>query len=37
MPSDRLTYKIHRQLSWSVKNPPSSGPLTLASANTAPK
>jgi hypothetical protein len=29
--------KIHRQLSWSVKKPPSSGPPTLASANTAPK
>jgi hypothetical protein len=36
-PIGRFTKKIQRQVSDEVKNPPSNGPITLASPNTAPK
>ena len=31
-----LIQNAHRQVRWSVKNPPSSGPITVVTPNTAP-
>ena len=36
-PSGTFTKKIQRHERWSVRNPPTSGPITLAAPNTAPK
>ena len=36
MATGMLIQKAQRQVRWSVKNPPSSGPITVVTPNTAP-